>query len=79
MVQMVGSLAVIVVLLAAGAWAAGGSGYRGPFGFGRVPSEAEIKTRDIAVGTWGAPHAATARRAAKGKRQQHLLLTLLCS
>jgi S-disulfanyl-L-cysteine oxidoreductase SoxD len=54
MVQMVGSLAVIVVLLAAGAWAAGGSGYRGPFGFGRVPSEAEIKTRDIAVGPDGA-------------------------
>jgi S-disulfanyl-L-cysteine oxidoreductase SoxD len=53
MVQMVGGLAVIVGLLAVGAWAAGGPGYRGPFGIGRVPSEAEIKARDIAVGPDG--------------------------
>ena len=54
MVQMVGGLAVIVGLLAVGAWASGGPGYRGPFGIGRVPSEAEIKARDIAVGPDGA-------------------------
>jgi S-disulfanyl-L-cysteine oxidoreductase SoxD len=54
MVQMAGGLAVIVGLLAAGAWAAGGPGYRGPFGVGRVPSAAEIKARDIAVGPDGA-------------------------
>jgi S-disulfanyl-L-cysteine oxidoreductase SoxD len=53
MVQMVGGLAVIVGLLAVGAWASGGPGYRGPFGIGRVPSEAEIKARDIAVGPDG--------------------------
>jgi cytochrome c len=49
MVQMVGGLVVIMGLLAMGAWAAGNPGYRGPFGFGRVPSETEIKPRDIAV------------------------------
>ena len=54
MVQMAAGLAVIGGLLGAGAWAAGGPGYRGPFGFGRVPSEAEIKARDIAVGPDGA-------------------------
>ena len=54
MVQMAGGLAVIMGLLAAGAWAAGGPGYGGPLGFGRVPSEAEIKARDIAVGPDGA-------------------------
>jgi cytochrome c len=53
-VQIVTGLAVIVGLLAAGAWGGGGPGYRGPFGFGRVPSEAEIKARDIAVGPDGA-------------------------
>jgi mono/diheme cytochrome c family protein len=51
--QMAAGLAVIVGLLAAGAWAAGGPGYCGPFGVGRVPSEAEIKARDIAVGPDG--------------------------
>jgi cytochrome c len=54
MVQRAGGLALIVGLLATGAWAAGGPGYRGPFGFGSVPSEAEIKARDIAVGPDGA-------------------------
>lgn len=50
MVRIAISLSAIVGLLAAGAWAGGGPGYRGPFGFGRVPSEAEVKARDIAVG-----------------------------
>jgi mono/diheme cytochrome c family protein len=54
MVQMAGAVAVIVSLLAVGALAAGGPGYRGPFGFGTVPSAAEIKARDIAVGPDGA-------------------------
>jgi mono/diheme cytochrome c family protein len=54
MVQRVGGLAVIFGLLAPGPWAAGGPGYRGPFGFGRVPSETEIRARDIAVGPDGA-------------------------
>lgn len=53
-VQRTGGLALIVGLLATGAWAAGSPGYRGPFGFGSVPSEAEIKARDIAVGPDGA-------------------------
>jgi cytochrome c len=50
----VGNLVVIVSLVVPGAWAAGGPGYRGPFGFGTVPSEREIKGRDIAVGPDGA-------------------------
>jgi S-disulfanyl-L-cysteine oxidoreductase SoxD len=50
----VGRLVVLVSLLAPGAWAAGGPGYRGPFGFGTVPSETEIKARDISVGPDGA-------------------------
>jgi mono/diheme cytochrome c family protein len=54
MVQRAASLAAIVGLLAAGAWAAGGPGYRGPFGFGHAPNEAEIEARDIAVGPDGA-------------------------
>jgi S-disulfanyl-L-cysteine oxidoreductase SoxD len=54
MVQRAAGLAVIVALLAAGAWAAGGHGYRGPFGVGRRPGAAEIKARDIAVGPDGA-------------------------
>ena len=49
MVQIIGGLAVIMGVLAVGAWAAGNPGYRGPFGFGRVPSEAEIRASDIAV------------------------------
>jgi hypothetical protein len=52
--QRAGGLAVIVGLLATGAWTAGGPGYRGPFGVGSVPSEAEIKARDIAAGPDGA-------------------------
>jgi S-disulfanyl-L-cysteine oxidoreductase SoxD len=54
MVQMAAGLAVIVGLLGVGAWAAGEPSYRGPFGFGRVPGEAEIMARDIAVGPDGA-------------------------
>jgi S-disulfanyl-L-cysteine oxidoreductase SoxD len=54
MVRMAAGLAVIVGLLGAGALAAGGPGYHGPYGFGRVPSEEEIKARDIAVGPDGA-------------------------
>jgi S-disulfanyl-L-cysteine oxidoreductase SoxD len=54
MVQMAGGLALIVGLLTAGAWAADGPGYRGPFGFGSVPSAADIQARDIAVGPNGA-------------------------
>jgi cytochrome c len=54
MVQRGGGLAVIFGLLAAGAWAADGPGYRGPFGFGRVPGETEVRARDIAVGPDGA-------------------------
>jgi mono/diheme cytochrome c family protein len=44
---------VIAGMLAAVALAAGDTGYRGPFGIGRVPSEAEIAARDIAVGPDG--------------------------
>jgi mono/diheme cytochrome c family protein len=54
MVRMAAGLAAIVGLLGAGALAAGGLGYHGPYGFGRVPSETEIKARDIAVGPDGA-------------------------
>jgi S-disulfanyl-L-cysteine oxidoreductase SoxD len=54
MVQRAGGLVVIVGLLGTGAWAAGGPGYRGPLGFGRVSSETEIRARDIAVGPDGA-------------------------
>jgi mono/diheme cytochrome c family protein len=53
-VQMAGASVVFVGMIAAVAWSAGGPGYRGPFGFGRVPSAAEIKVRDIAVGPDGA-------------------------
>jgi mono/diheme cytochrome c family protein len=52
-VQRAGGLTLIVGLLAMEAWATGGLGYRGPFGVGRVPSETEIKARDIAVGPDG--------------------------
>jgi S-disulfanyl-L-cysteine oxidoreductase SoxD len=52
--QRAGGLAVIVGLLAATAWAAGGPGYCGPFGLSTLPSSAEIKVRDIAVGPDGA-------------------------
>jgi cytochrome c len=51
---MAGVMAVIAGLTASVALAASGLGYRGPFGFGSVPSEAEIKARDIAVGPDGA-------------------------
>ncbi len=53
MVKMVSVMAVIAGMLAAVAWAGDGPGYHGPFGFGSVPSEAEIKARDIAVGPDG--------------------------
>jgi cytochrome c len=52
-VTMVDVMAVIAGMLASVAWAGGGPGYHGPFGFGSVPSEAEIKARDIAVGPDG--------------------------
>jgi S-disulfanyl-L-cysteine oxidoreductase SoxD len=47
-------IAIIAGMIASVALAAGGSGYRGPFGVGRVPSKAEIKAKDIAVGPDGA-------------------------
>jgi S-disulfanyl-L-cysteine oxidoreductase SoxD len=53
MVRMVDIMVVIAGMLASVAWAGGGLGYHGPFGFGSVPSEAEIKARDIAVGPDG--------------------------
>ena len=53
-VKMAGVMAVIAGMLASVAWAGGGPGYHGPFGFGSVPSEAEIKAQDIAVGPDGA-------------------------
>jgi S-disulfanyl-L-cysteine oxidoreductase SoxD len=52
-VKMVGVMAVIAGMLASVAWTGGGPGYHGPFGFGSVPSEAEIKAKDIAVGPDG--------------------------
>ena len=52
-VLMAEVMTVIAVTVAPGALAADGPGYRGPFGFGSVPSEAEIKARDIAVGPGG--------------------------
>jgi mono/diheme cytochrome c family protein len=47
-------IVIIVAMTASMALAAGSLGYRGPFGLGRVPSAAEIKARDIAVGPDGA-------------------------
>jgi mono/diheme cytochrome c family protein len=47
-------IAIIAGMIASVALAAGGPGYRGPFGLGRVPSEVEIKAKDIAVGPDGA-------------------------
>ena len=52
-VKMVGVMAVIAGMLASVAWTGGGPGYHGPFGFGSMPSEAEIKAKDIAVGPDG--------------------------
>jgi mono/diheme cytochrome c family protein len=52
-VTMAEVMTVIAGMIASVALAAGGPGYRGPFGLGRVPSEAEIKARDIAVGPDG--------------------------
>jgi mono/diheme cytochrome c family protein len=46
-------MAIIAGMVASVTLAAGGPGYRGPFGLGRVPSETEIKARDIAVGPDG--------------------------
>jgi cytochrome c len=51
--KRMGMIAVIVGMVASGALGADGPGYRGPFGIGRVPSDAEIKARDIAVGPDG--------------------------
>lgn len=53
-VRMAGVMIVSTGMLALPALASGGPGYGGPFGFGRVPSEAEVKARDIAVGPDGA-------------------------
>jgi cytochrome c len=50
---MAGVLTVIAALMAAVAFAADGRGYRGPFGFGRVPSAVEIQAKDIAIGPDG--------------------------
>ena len=52
-VNMAGVMVVIAGMLASVAWAGGGPGYHGPFGLGSVPSEAEIKAKDIAVGPDG--------------------------
>ena len=52
-VKMAGVMAVIAGMVASLAVAGDGPGYRGPFGFGRVPNEAEIKARDIAIGPDG--------------------------
>jgi S-disulfanyl-L-cysteine oxidoreductase SoxD len=52
-VQMAGVAVAFIGMTVAVALAVGGPGYRGPFGVGRVPSEAEIKVRDIAVGPDG--------------------------
>jgi cytochrome c len=54
MVKMTAVIAITGGMIASVALAAGGPGYRGPFGLGRVPSAAEIKARDIAVGPDGA-------------------------
>jgi len=51
--KMAGVMAATTGMIAAVALAAGGLGYRGPFGFGSVPSEAEITARDIAIGPDG--------------------------
>jgi cytochrome c len=47
------AMAIIAGMTASVALASGGPGYRGPFGFGTVASEAEIKAKDIAVGPDG--------------------------
>jgi mono/diheme cytochrome c family protein len=52
-VTIVGIMGLIAGMLASVGVAADSPGYRGPFGFGRVPSEADIKARDIAVGPDG--------------------------
>jgi S-disulfanyl-L-cysteine oxidoreductase SoxD len=54
MVKTTAVIVIIVGMIVSVALAAGGPGYRGPFGLGRVPSTAEIKARDIAVGPDGA-------------------------
>jgi S-disulfanyl-L-cysteine oxidoreductase SoxD len=53
MVKMAVVIVIIVGMIAWVALAAGGPGYRGPFGFGRTPSAADVKARDIAVGPDG--------------------------
>jgi S-disulfanyl-L-cysteine oxidoreductase SoxD len=52
-VRIAMAMGLIAGMIASAAWAAGGPGYRGPFGFGRVPSAADIAARDIAVGSNG--------------------------
>ena len=51
--QVAGIMLSITGMLVAVALAGSGPGYRGPFGFGSVPSEADITARDIAVGPDG--------------------------
>jgi S-disulfanyl-L-cysteine oxidoreductase SoxD len=54
MVKTAAIIVIIVGMIASVALAATGLGYRGPFGLGRMPSAADIKARDIAVGPDGA-------------------------
>jgi mono/diheme cytochrome c family protein len=53
MVKMAGVMAIVAGMIASVASAGGGPGYRGPFGFGSVASEADIKAKDIAIGSNG--------------------------
>jgi cytochrome c len=53
MVKMTAVIVIIAGMIASVALAAGGPGYRGPFGLGSLPSDAEIRARDIAVGPDG--------------------------
>jgi S-disulfanyl-L-cysteine oxidoreductase SoxD len=54
MVKTTAVIVIIVGVIASVVLAAGGSGYRGPFSLGHVPSAADIKARDVAVGPDGA-------------------------
>jgi S-disulfanyl-L-cysteine oxidoreductase SoxD len=54
MVKTTAVIVIIVGMIPSMVLAAGGSGYRGPFGLGHAPSASDIKARDIAVGPDGA-------------------------